>query len=154
MKKEALIVITLSFMCVVSGCGAKEKADPAITGGADEPPAIILESDHDEDKKENETAMSGAVTDEQAITAIRNYCKANNPDLDKIEKDGEYQIYWEVVSSDEKEIVVLFRSYTGAQIRYYINAKTGDTYVTEFVPGITPEEERTDESFNIRDYYT
>ncbi len=29
---------------------------------------------------------------------------------------------------------------------------SGDTYVTEFVSGITPEEERTDETFNVREY--
>ena len=39
-----------------------------------------------------------------------------------------------------------------AQIRYYINPTTGETYVTEYVEGITPEEERTEESLNVRDY--
>ena len=32
------------------------------------------------------------------------------------------------------------------------DAKTGETYVTEFVPGITDEEQRTGETFNIRDH--
>ena len=72
--------------------------------------------------------------------------------LENIEKEGEYPVYWEVISSDENEIVILFRSYTGAQIRYYIDPVLGDTYVTEFVPQITNEEEKTDEEFNIRDY--
>lgn len=35
-----------------------------------------------------------------------------------------------------------------AQIRYYINPTTGETYVTEYAEGITPEEE----SLNVRDY--
>ena len=65
---------------------------------------------------------------------------------------GEYQVYWEVESSSEQEIVVLYRSYTSAQIRYHIDRSTGETYVTEFVPGITAAEERTDESFNLWDY--
>ena len=92
------------------------------------------------------------VSDDQAITAIKNYCHMINPDLENIEKEGEYPVYWEVVSSDENEIVVLFRSYTGAQIRYYIDPVSGDAYVTEFVPGITSEEEKTDEELNVRDY--
>ena len=58
----------------------------------------------------------------------------------------------EVSSSDESRIVVLFRSYTGAQIRYYIDPLSGETYVTESVPGITAGEERTDESLNAWDY--
>ena len=48
--------------------------------------------------------------------------------------------------------MVLFRSYTGAQIRYYIDRATGETYVTEFVPGITAQEQQTEERLNVRDY--
>ena len=55
-------------------------------------------------------------------------------------------------SSDDQEIVVLFRSYTGALIRFYIDPVSGETYVTEFVPGITPQEQRTEETLNIREY--
>ncbi len=47
---------------------------------------------------------------------------------------------------------MLFRSYTGAEVRYHIDRAAGETYVTEFVSGITEKEERTDETFNIRDY--
>jgi hypothetical protein len=92
------------------------------------------------------------ITDDQALAAIQNYCRLNNPDLEKVENAGEYQVYWEIVSSDAKEIVVLFRSYTGAQIRYYIDPVSGDTTVTEFVPGISSAEERTDESLNVWEY--
>ena len=48
--------------------------------------------------------------------------------------------------------MVLFRSYTGAQVRYYIERSTGDVRVTEFVPGITPEEMLSEESLNVWDY--
>lgn len=92
-------------------------------------------------------------SDEQALSAIRNYCFSSNPDLEGMIRAEEYPLYWEIVSSDEQQIVVLFRSYTGAQVRYYIDRASGDTYVTEFVPGVTPEEERTEESFNLRNYY-
>ena len=42
--------------------------------------------------------------------------------------------------------------YTAAIVRYYVDVHTGDTYVTEFVPDIMDEEEKTGENFNIRDY--
>ena len=93
------------------------------------------------------------LSDEQALSAVRNYCCAMNPDLESIVEDAEYPVYWDIHSSDEHEIVILFRSYTGAQNRYHIDRITGDTYVTEFVPGITLEEQRTDERFNVRDYF-
>lgn len=97
-------------------------------------------------------AGTETLSDEQALAAIRQYCFVSNPDLEGIVNAGEYSVYWDVVSSTDSEIVVLFRSYTGAEIRYYIDAVSGETYVTEFVPGITLEEQRTEESFNARDF--
>ena len=92
------------------------------------------------------------VTDEQAVTAVKNYCLAVNPDLESVADAGEYPVYWDISSSDEHEIVVLFRSYTGVQVWYHVDPATGETYATQFVPGITAEEERTDESLNVWDY--
>ena len=86
---------------------------------------------------------------ELALSIIRNYCLSENPNLQEIVDAGEYPVYWEIESSDEQQVVILFRSYTGALTRYYIDRATGDTYVTEFVPGITTEEQRTEESFNV-----
>ncbi|MBR0352650.1 MAG: hypothetical protein IJH53_05540 [Oscillospiraceae bacterium] len=91
------------------------------------------------------------ISEEQALAAVRQYCFSNDPGLESLVNAGEYPVYWDV-SSDENVIVVLFRSYTGAQIRYYVDPVSGETYVTEFVPGITAEEERTAESLNVRDY--
>ena len=97
-------------------------------------------------------AKEATLTDKQAISAIKKYCYISNPDLERIVNAGEYPVDWKVLSSDDHKVVVLFRSYTGAQIRYYIDRITGETYVTEFMPGISSKEERTEESFNVRDY--
>ena len=90
--------------------------------------------------------------EEQAVNTIRRYCLNNDPELAGIESAGEYPVYWTVEAENENEIVVLFRSYTGAQVRYHIDPVSGNTYVTEFVPGITPGEERTEETLNVWDY--
>jgi hypothetical protein len=124
------------------GCGAKTDKDVTIIGGADGPTSIFLASKTGEEE----------ITDDLAILAIKNYCYETNPDLKNMEGSDQYTLYWNVESSDENEIVVLFRSYTAAQVRYYIDKASGNTYVTEFIPGIT-NEERTDENFNIKDYY-
>ena len=94
----------------------------------------------------------GLLTDEQALTAVRQYGVLGSPELERFAESGEYQVSWEVVDSNEEQIVVLLRSYTGAEVRYYIDRASGEAYVTEFVPGITPEEQRTEESLNVRDY--
>jgi hypothetical protein len=132
---------------VLAGC--TEKTDEAVKTEVNKEPAVQTEVIYETPTADTENDL---ISDDQAITAIKNYCHISNPDLENIEKEGEYPVYWEVQSSDENEIVVLFRSYTGAQIRYYIDPVSGDTYVTEFVPGITSEEEKTDEELNVKDY--
>ena len=92
------------------------------------------------------------INEEQALSAIQKYCYTNNPDLKHIVDDGEYEVYWETENGTDDEIIVLFRSYTGAQIRYHIDRTSGETYVTECVPGISDKEERTDEVLNVWDY--
>lgn len=94
----------------------------------------------------------GRISDETALSAVKRYDYANNPDLEEIASAGQYPVYWEAVSGDDAETVILFRSYTGAQTKYHIDPVSGETYVTQFVPGVTAEEQRTDESFNIWDY--
>ena len=92
------------------------------------------------------------LSDEQAAAAIRRYCRIVNPDLESVASGGEAPVYWEVSSSDESRIVVLFRSYTGAQIRYYIDPVSGAAAVTEFVSGVTETEMLTGETLNVWDY--
>ncbi|SFI30635.1 hypothetical protein SAMN04487830_1404 [Pseudobutyrivibrio sp. OR37] len=86
--------------------------------------------------------------DDTALAAVKSYCYENYPDI----KEAESMVYWNIESSDDKQIVVLFRSYTGALVRFYIDSASGDTYITEYVDGITPEEEETGETFNIKEY--
>ncbi len=101
---------------------------------------------------QNKAGGSDPITDEQALAAVQNYCYTQNHDLAQMADSGDYEIGFTVDSSDDEQVVVLYRSYTAAEVRYYIDRATGETYVTEFVDGITAEEERTDETFNIRDY--
>ncbi|MBO4863492.1 MAG: hypothetical protein J5517_03960 [Eubacterium sp.] len=111
-----------------------------------------VESEADIAPSEEIVNDENKITDQEALTAIENYCYKTNPDLEGIVKEGEYQVGWELETSDEDTIVVLYRSYTGAEVRYHIDPISGDTYVTEYVPGITENEEETEERFNIRDY--
>ena len=93
------------------------------------------------------------LSDEQALMAIEKYCYLKNPDLKDIVEAKEYPVSWGVISmNQDPEIVVLFRSYTGAEVRYYIDPVSGDTHVTELVSGITSEEVPTDERLNVWDY--
>lgn len=97
-------------------------------------------------------SASDAITESQALDAIKNYCFMNNSELKNMVDSGEYNIYWTVTTNNAGEIVVLYRSYTGALIRYYIDPVSGETYVTEMVPGIINDEQRTSESLNVKNY--
>ena len=92
------------------------------------------------------------ITDDQAVSAVRNYCLAANPELANSVNGGEAPVYWDLSSSDENQIVVVFRSYTGALKRYYIDPVSGETYVTEFVPGVMEDEQQTGETLNVKNY--
>ena len=102
------------------------------------------------------TVLSGRgerrITNEQALNAIEKYSYTQMPELEDIVKEGKQIVSWGVISTDNSEIVVLFRSYTGSEKRYYIDPASGNTYVTESVPGVSPGENRTDESLNVWDY--
>ena len=143
-KAAFCILIGVLLITPLSGCVNKGDTIAKTTGENPEPETIA--------KTTGENPESETITEEQALEAVKNYCLSSNPDLEGIINEGTYPVYWDISSSDEGEIVVLFRSYTGAQNKYYINRNTGDTYVTEFVPGIMDEEERTNENFNIADY--
>lgn len=130
MKKSKTIVTAIFFMMIIlSACGGEKTKGTA----------------------DNEKSK---LTEEQAYDAVINYNKTIGSRYDEEVNSEGYLEYWDVSTNENGEIVVLYRSYTGAQIRYYVNPITGDTYVTELVPGIIDEEQKTDENFNARDYLT
>ena len=145
----AFVLLLFMLMTTLCGCGRKSDAAETIEPVLDD---AFVSTTEPGDSPETEAGTVEKLSDEQVLSAIKSYCYMINPDLEGIVNAEEYPVYWEIYSSDEHETVVLFRSYTGAQNRYYIDRITGDAYVTEYVPGITLEEQRTDESFNVRDY--
>ena len=92
------------------------------------------------------------ISSTEALTAVKNYNYKNIPDLEEMVKSDDYTIYWDIVSENENQIVVLFKSYTASMNRYYIDKKTGEAYETVQVPGIIDDEEKTGVTLNIRDY--
>ena len=153
MKKKTVLMILCCMALWLTACVPSEKKESkpqADTPSVSETGQTI---EIEESSQDSQGASEGeSLTEEQALEAIKKYCYENNPDLKDMEGSDEQTLYWEVSTNDTGERVVLYRSYTGAQIRYYIDPVSGDTYVTELVPGIIDDEQRTEESFNVRDY--
>ena len=159
MKRKIVLIIACCMALGLAGCSSESSVDNN-TGSGLQVEAIPTETPQEPQAAETteaiettETADATApITEEQAAEAIRNYCISENPELAEMVESEDNMAYWDASTTDAGEICVLYRSYTGALIRYYVNPETGDTYVTEQVPGIIDEEQKTDEILNIKDY--
>lgn len=168
--KRTTFMLTLAFtlaVCSLTGCGKVGSGSQNGTINNADTSALTTASVSSEsastivatlaDKTEAASVelsggSSDTLTEKQALDAIKNYCFSRNPDLKGMVESGEYNIYWDVSTNEANEIVVLYRTYTATQTRYYIDPVSGETYVTELVPGIIDEEQRTEEKINVRDY--
>lgn len=153
-KSKALVSILFGVAMLLAACGNEDKSEPT---SLFEPMDAETSSQQENVGETDDQTQAADVEDEviseqQAYNAVINYCKATNPGFEGEVNSAGYTEYWDVSTNENGEIVVLYRSYTAAQIRYYVDPASGDTYVTEFVPGITDEEQKTGETFNIRDY--
>ena len=163
MKRKLLLAMACCMVLGLAGCSSEDSTESEAQSGVqvEEIPATETtetaestekaETAQDTDKTEN-AEKPNLITEEQACEAVKKYCIEEYPDLADMVDSDEYTIYWEASTTEDGEICVLYRSYTGALIRYYVNPETGDTYVTEQVPGIIDEEQKTDETLNIKDY--
>ena len=138
MKKKFAVMLACVMALGLVACGTKTEETSSLQ--VEEIPAA------------EESVQVDKITEEQATQAIHDYCIESFPDLANMEGSDDYTLYWEASTNENGEIVALYRAYTGALIRYYVNPETGDTYVTEQVPGIIDDEQRTEETLNVKDY--
>lgn len=143
-KGRNLILVT-SLCLLMTGCGNNSGTSTAEV-------QVTEQVTKEEVSTEESSEVTDTITEQHALEAIKKYSYSKDPNLKSMEDSDEYTIYWHVSTNDNNEIVVLYRSYTAAEIRYYINPSSGDTYVTEFVQGITDEEQKTEETLNVREY--
>jgi hypothetical protein len=151
MKKRFALMLACVMALGLVACGAKTEETSSLQ--VEEIPVAqetVQTSETTETAEASET--TGKITEEQATQAIHDYCIESFPDLANMEGSDDYTLYWEASTNENGEIVVLYRAYTGALIRYYVNPETGETYVTEQVPGIIDDEQRTEETLNVKDY--
>ena len=146
MKMTAIAAMTLTVAMGVTACGIQTGSGTHVSE------ATVSETGTDMSKESTPPKNEKTINEDQALTAIQNYCCSNNSELEQYRNVKEGPVYWAVSSDENNQIVIVFRSYTGSINHYYIDAVTGDTYVTEMVPGITDGEQKTEEHFNVKDY--
>ena len=93
-------------------------------------------------------ASGKGLTREQAYEGVDRYCHSryncspaeDNPEI----------MYVAMGEETETEYTVIFRSYTGALVHFYVNKETGSTRIVETVPSLGVEEEVG--SIDLHDY--
>lgn len=157
-KRKTIVPVLLCVAALMTACGEEKAAETSslfeTMDAETQSQKETSEQPAEPTKTETAVADTDVITEDQAYSAVINYNKAIGSGIDgEINSEG-YSEYWDVSTNDEGKIVVLYRSYTGAQTYYYVDPASGETYVTELVPGIIDEEQETGEKFNARDYLT
>ena len=128
MKKLVFVFILVIVMgAVFQGCETRnENADPPYTSGDSVTDATT------------ESAPAG-ITKEMAYNGVNNYCHSvydwsvaeDNPDI----------MYVTMGEETESEYQVIFRSYTGSFVYFYVDKLSGTTRLIEYVPNLEIEED-------------
>ncbi len=88
------------------------------------------------------------ITKDMAYEGVNNYCHS---EYDwSVSKDNPSIMYVEMGNETEEEYKVIFRSYTGAFVYFYVNKDSGTTKVVEYVPALNVENEIG--TINLFDY--
>ena len=121
MKKSLFVfVMIFALLSVLSGC--------AIENAAEDDLPELTEGDVSEQQ----------ITEELAYEGVYRYCRSaydwsaaqENPDI----------MYVTMGEESETEYQVIFRSYTGAFVYFYVDKANGDTRLIESVPALGIEE--------------
>lgn len=94
------------------------------------------------------SASTIKITEDMAYEGVNNYCHS---EYDwSIAKDNPSIMYVKMGEETEAEYQVIFRSYTGAFVNFYVNKTNGITRLEEYVPTLDVKEEAG--TINILDY--
>ena len=88
------------------------------------------------------------VTEENAYEGVSNYCHQTYDW--SIAQENPSIMYVTMGEETASEYQVIFRSYTGAFVHFYVDKKTGTTRMVEKVPNLDVEEETG--TINLFDY--
>ena len=88
------------------------------------------------------------ITEEMAYEGVNNYC---HKEYDwSVAKDNPDIMYVQMGEETDSAYQVVFRSYTGAFVHFYVNKTSGATRMVEKVPSLNVEEEAG--TINLFDY--
>ncbi|MBQ3405376.1 MAG: hypothetical protein IJG63_08190 [Oscillospiraceae bacterium] len=133
MKKLLYVILAVLVLgAMLQGCGANnENADNS------NPP-----------EAESGDAAESGVTRDMAYEGVNNYCHSEY-DWSQAEDDPSV-MYVEMGDETESEYQVIFRSYTGSFVYFYVDKTSGTTRMVDYVPALNEESEAG--AFDLFDY--
>ena len=91
------------------------------------------------EKQDSTAAKKSGITAEMALKGVGNYC---HKEYDwSMAKENPSMMYVQMGEETETEYKVVFRSYTGSFVYFYVDKATGKTRMVDFVPALNIEEE-------------
>ena len=96
----------------------------------------------------NNNASKSIITAEMAYEGVSNYCHSAY-DWSIAETNSSI-MYVEMGEDTDSAYQVVFRSYTGALVNFYVDKKSGNTRIVEYVPTLDVKNEAG--TINIFDY--
>jgi len=175
--KKKYVILAFALCVVLSGCGEKNEISSkgesmnVTTDTASDEGASVQDgntnassdnssqeesTDNKSDAQIESTAPAGdtassdttAITQDMAYQGVDNYC---HQEYDwSIAEDNPDIMYVYLGEETDTEYLVIFRSYTGSFVYFYVNKSTGLTRMVDVVPLMDLEEESG--TINIYDY--
>ena len=93
-------------------------------------------------------ASKSAITAEMAYEGVNNYCHSTYDW--SIAEENPSMMYVKMGEETETEYQVVFRSYTGAVVNFYVEKSSGTTRMVEYVPTLDVKNEAG--TIDIHDY--
>ena len=99
-------------------------------------------------KNNTHATQPAEITAEMAFEGVNNYC---HQEYDwSVAEENPDMMYVAMGDETETEYKVIFRSYTGAQVHFYVDKASGKTRMVEIVPMMDVENEVG--TLNLSDY--
>ena len=100
------------------------------------------------EKPDSFVAKKSGITAEMAYKGVDNYCHSTYDW--SIAKENPSMMYVQMGEETDSSYQVIFRSYTGALVYFYVDKTSGTTRMVECVPSLGVEEEVG--SFELSEY--
>ena len=130
----SVLIVALSCMSCKNGTDLKQSEQ---TEKQDSLPTAKDETVAE--KQDSTAAKKSGITAEMALKGVDNYC---HKEYDwSVAKENPSMMYVQMGEETETEYKVVFRSYTGSFVYFFVDKVTGKTRKVDYVPVLNIEEE-------------